>query len=369
MKTNYLTIFAIPAMLLIGLTTSAFTQDAAIQQQQRAFVQQMQKSGMKQMLGSAWKNDGPNFLVMELLKQDNFREGIGVSVEQMQNIQEAMSGVGSTLQDDPRIKPLQDEMSRLMMGHDNPFADDVPAETRMRFLGLQVQMQTMAQNIAMEKLPNAITENLAPDQLKKVGELQISVMSELPFVSPNMFEALDLSGTQKQQLGGIKKEMEPEFEKMVDKMIEGQLKFAEITQNLLAEKLEGVTDPKEREMIQKNITDIVRKSHPDLQRMDAELRESRLRLTEKLKGEMSEILTDAQRKRMRDLIDNPPDYIQKMIAQGQKEIGAGNSMPNMWQPGPDSWQPGPNSWQPGDSVPNYQQPRNEGRFPRNVQSE
>ena len=361
---------AMPVMLLLGLTTSAFAQNAAAQQQQRAFAQQIQKSTMKSMLGSVWNNDGPNFMVMELLKQDNFREGIGVSVEQIQNIQETMNGIGANLQNDPRLSRVQDEMSRLMMGYDHPFADDVPAETRKRFLELQVQMQTMAQNIAMEKLPNVINENLAPDQLKKVGELQISVMTELPFVSPSMFEALDLSGNQKQQLGGIKKEMEPEFEKMVDKMVEGQLKFAEITQNLLAEKLEGVIDPKEREMIQKNIADIVRKSHPELQRLEAELKESRQKLTEKLKGEMFDILTDAQRKRMRDLIDNPPDYIQKMMAQSQREVGVGNNMPNMWQPGPDSWQPGPNSWKPGDSMPEgYQLPRSEGRFPRNAPSE
>jgi Ni/Co efflux regulator RcnB len=99
--------------------------------------------------------------------------------------------------------------------------------------------------------------------------------------------------------------------------------------------------------------------------------ESGRQLSDDLKIEMFDVLTDEQWDRFQNLVDNPPDYIKKIIAQVSGKFVSAASAPVASKPSvdgakSDAWQPGPGSWQPGDPIPEkYRQERNEKRnFPR-----
>jgi len=358
------TLYTLTAILLVGLTTLASAQDEEAQRKareaQRAMMrspamQQMQKNGMKQMMNSFWNGDGSNLMAIGLLQQDEFREGIGVSKEQHQKIGDVMSNM-MRMHEDPDFKPFQDEMNKLMTETPGgPFGENASEETRQKFFDLQMKMQMTM----VEKMANSVSENLTADQLKKVKEFQISMMSEIPIVSPSMFEALDLSDAQKKQLEGIKKELEPEFEKLVDKMADTQWKFSVKLQDELEDQLDGVTDPEEQQKIMQEIVNKIRKSNPELQRESDEMTESGKAFANSLKFRMFDVLTDEQMERLAELVDNPPEYVKKVIAHIRKQMGEDDSQAG------GEWKPGPNSWKPGDAIPEeYRQQREERRFPR-----
>jgi len=360
MKNHSLTV-----IFLLGLATMVSAQDDAARQAreaQRAMMrspamQQARRNAFKQMMGSFWNGNGSSLMAVQLFQQDDFREGVGVSKEQSQKLQDSMQNIMMNMHNDPDFRPIQDEMGRLMSETGGPFSENSSEETLTKFFDLQTKMQ----EVLFTKMNSIVNESLAPDQLKKVKEFQISMMSEMPIVSPGMFEALDLSDSQKKQLDEIKKEMEPEFLKSLDKMIDSQMKFSEKFQDALDDKLAGVTDHEEQRKIIEAIVKKIREENPDIQREEKEMLEDGKLFTNKLKFRMFDVLTDEQMERMAQLIDNPPDYVRKAIAQIRKQMGHDDS------PVSESgeWKPGPNSWKPGDPIPEeYLQQRQERRFPR-----
>ena len=95
---------SLTAMLLLGLTTAAFAQ--------------LPIDRLTQTMYYYWHVENPNFMMAGLLQDDTFREGIGVSEEQVQKIQDAMGNTDRLiLQNDPRLKPFQDKLNEFP----NPF--------------------------------------------------------------------------------------------------------------------------------------------------------------------------------------------------------------------------------------------------------
>ena len=334
--------FTLTAVLLLGLTTATFAQ--------------LYIDRLKQTMYYDWNNENPNFRMVELLRDDTFREGIGVSKEQFQIIQTIMSGVDTTLNNDPRLKPFMDEMNEFEKEHGNPFviSADTPEEAVDKFRDIRARMGMKYHEVRMEEMTNAINDNLTSDQLKRVKEFRISTMSEYSFISPSMFDALNLSDGQKEQLEEIKKLLESEFEKHVDKHVEFEKKYTERLNDGLMGKLRDLPDDESR---QRFVKDRSKKIQEELQPERNKLLESSKALGDKLKIEMFDVLTDEQWNRMVDLIDNPPDYVKAILKKVQEQRGV--------------WVPGPNSWRPGDPIPEgYRQQRQErGRFPHVNQSE
>ena len=358
------TIHALTTILLLGLMTATFAQSmqvdedrqraetraAALRSMQRSpAALQAQKDGLKQMTKSLWYGDGLSFRAMGFLQEEDFRKGIGVSEEQFRKIQEVPQGT----MEGPEFQQYRDEMRKLRIGENGT------EDMRNRFAELQSQMSARRLEVMIEDMKKALQENLTPEQLKKVQEAQISTMSEMPIISPNVFEALNLSDVQKKQLDEIKKEMEPEFDKHVDKLVDAQMKMMEkMQQDQTIEKMSNITDPEERQKYLQNLMENVRKDNPDAQ-------ESGKVFSDALKSKMFDVLTDEQWKRMVDLVDNPPEYLKKVIAEMRKQMGTDNPQARSRQPG-GGYIPGPGSWQPGSSaIPEgYRQERNERRrFP------
>jgi len=325
-------LYTLTAILLLGLTTATFAQSmqvvdedrpraetramALLSMQRSPAVLQAQKDSMKQMMNSIWHGDGSSFMAMDFLQQEDFREGIGVSEEQFRKIQE----VPQRIVEGPEFQQYRDEVQKLMSEDGGPFGENATEEMQNRFAELQLQMSARVRAVMMEGMVKAVNENLTPEQLKKVQEAQISTMSEIPIISPNIFEALGLSDAQRKQLDEIKKEMEPEFDKHVDKLVDAQMKMVEKMQETFA-KANEITDPEERQKFFQNLQENVRKDNPDLQRAMNEVMESGKVFSDALKSRMFDVLTDAQWKRMVDLVDNPPEYMKKLMAEMRKQMG------------------------------------------------
>jgi len=388
MQTIRLSFYALTAVLLVGWTTATVAQDqyfqdeaemrAHIEQvqqearqrhevmmeahramQRSPAMQQMQRDMMRQMMNSVWASDGLSPVTMGYLQNPDFREGLGISEEQMQGIQRAPQG----MMDDPNARQFRDEMDALMA--QDPFGPNGTEELQHRFMERQMQVGARMQEIMMERMSNAIHENLTPEQIQGIREAQISTMDAIPIVSPSMFEALDLSDAQRRQLDAIKREMQPEFERHTDKMVDTHVRMMEAMQESM-ERMRNVTDPEERARLSANHSpENILRTNPDLQRAMNELMASGTALSGALRGRMSGVLTSAQWARMMNLIDNPPEYVKGMLAEMRRQMGVDEPQATSRQPG-GGWVPGPGAWRPGDPVPErLQMERNpRGGFPR-----
>jgi uncharacterized protein (DUF1778 family) len=309
-------------------------------------------------------------MAVDFLRVDDFREGIGVSEEQAKKIDEAMC------ENFENLKPIHNELAKLEAVHPNSlFADNVPEDAQTKYFELQAKMQ----EIMGENKIAIANESFTSEQMKKINEFQISFMSEFPIVSPGIFEALDLTDAQKKQLGDIKKAMEPEFEKFADTWVKGETLFEQKLLHELEEKLKDVTDPEEFVKIGREIMANLDKPDSECQQELREKLESARELADKIKIKMFDVLTDKQWDRMVQLVDNPPEYAKKAIAEFRKMLGRGGDEADESKTNdgktdagkteeakPSEWTPGPNSWKPGDPIPeSYRQERNtRSRFPR-----
>jgi hypothetical protein len=359
MKTKPLDLCGLTAIFLTGLTPWLFSQSPQDVARREAVMnspeaQQMQFNVMKQTMNSLWSGNGSNLITLELIQKDEIREGIGISREQVQRIQSTMQSLGDNMPNEPAVQPIRAELERFMAEtQGGPFAPNATPEIQQRFFELQTNLEMTVHETAIGKLQSVISENLAPGQLQKVKEFQVSAMSENPMLTANLFDALDLTSTQKQRLDGIKKELEPEFTKNIDKMAETQWKMQTLVRNELGKSLDNITDPEERKRITEEMVRKIQESNPEIQREMRNVMESTVEMANRLKSKMSDVLTSEQKKRMSDLIDNPPEFVKKMIGK-MAETGSA----------PDVWVPGPNSWKPGDPLPIAPRETSKKRFPR-----
>ena len=348
MKT--LTIHALAATLLLGLTVSTFAQDIHVADERETIINTARRQANDEdlkhsMMRSFW--DGNNLIagVPVLLHQGYIREGFGISEEQGRKIEEVSQYIFTTFRiNDPEYSSLRREWNN---------CDLTTAEGRERYIELQKKMRV----VISEKEVSLIKEHLTPEQIRRVQEFHIATMSIGSFVSPTMFEALDLSDDQKKQLDAIRQEIEPEFEKYVIRQV--AVDSRSNAKNVeLADELKTMTDQAAKERL---ISDTTKRIWVELQPEQSELRDTLKDLTNNLNSRMFDVLTDAQWMRLQDLIDNPPDYVKRWIARYREYHEAMER--NNASTG--TWIPGPGAWQPGSSVipEQYRQERN-SRFPR-----
>jgi Ni/Co efflux regulator RcnB len=368
MKTLSPILCALTVVLLVGLTTLACAQEDSMRKRLEAYLtpagQQERRETTRRAMRVYWDNSRPEILARHVDNYEDLREGIGISPEQYQIIQDARviqtTQDGQVISNYPVISAIHNEISEFTAKHPGvQYGENVTEETRKKYFELMEKNQEAMKEV----ITNSVINNLTPDQLEKVKEFHISIMSEGMYVSPGMFEILNLSDEQKKQLDEIKKEMESEFEKHVDIVTELGLIFAEKTLNELnkldSETMQMQGNQIEQMKILEEVQDKIRKSDAEVKQMEGKLLNFSKALANKLKIKMFDVLTDAQWDRMTDLIDNPPEYVKKLM---RKKYGDDE---------PGGWQPGPNSWRPGDPIPEqYRQEREERRtkhrpgFPR-----
>ena len=340
MKTQRLLLFL---LCLYFLTATGYAQpDFA-----SPLVQQSIKSQIKMQLRAYWEGWGTDDMLMSMLHDSDIRSALDVSNEQFQQIQEQINKISSELVSTPEFREMMEARMTLVESFDQNNPDE---ETMNKILELH-EGETM---LIMTSFSTAVSDNLTPEQKQKYREMQLALMGELPIISPDMFEVLNLTDEQRQEMENIKKELEPEFEKLLEDVANNVL----ILSTMLRDEQEGLAgDEDKTDDADKKI-----KENPEFKRIHEEIRSRGQVFATQFKTKMFDVLTDEQWKRLQELIDHPSELAKIILKKLKKERGESEE----GESSEGGWQPGPGSWRPGDAIPEqYRQERNtRGNFPR-----
>jgi Spy/CpxP family protein refolding chaperone len=304
-----------------------------------------EKAIMEELVRRYWEGRSVSPLILDIMHDSSVRAAWDISEEQYDQFNDRVENLVSEL---GIAKEEEIALSKVVDGEIIEtvekvtviaFAEDVDEET----------MQDLARK-TMSAVDDAFNEMLAPEQWQKINESQLANMSEMPFPSPGMFEALNLTDDQRQQMAEIKKELEPEFESVLKDYVVG---------------LFGLHDYESLEDWEKDKEIRKQKQSEVLSQAQA--------FSTKFKIKMFDVLTDEQWTRLQKLIDNPPEHAKifrkklKELSGEDENITKKDSEKKDEGKKPEMYIPGPNSWKPGDAIPEqYRQERNErqGHFPR-----
>jgi Ni/Co efflux regulator RcnB len=200
---------------------------------------------------------------------------------------------------------------------------------------------------------DAIADLLTAEQVQKMREFQLVQMESYFGVSARMFDALDLTDAQKQEMAKIKQELDAEVEKIIENYADGQVLEAMMLYEY--RQTHGESGAKEDTMV---IHQKLLATNPEYKKLMEGKKVASKAIAIKIKTKMFDVLTDEQWARLQKLIDDPPEYI-KAFRKRSEELAAARAKKA------GEYTPGPNAWQPGDPIPEeYRQQRNERRFPR-----
>ena len=345
MKTKLL-LLAVVCLLFFALTTHAQLMNPG-QMRESPMGQKVLNGMLKFKIRLPWDGQGTNILFLELLIDRNSRTALGISDEQWQQIDSNLKNIMTQPQSIPEIQNIMAEMLPLRTP-DDPHMLNADEETINKFVNLQVEMMsTMTKSMS-----DVIGSLLTPDQMQKMREIQLAYMVEMPITPPNMFEALDLSDAQKQEMENIKKELELEFEKTLEILANGMViasnKFVDVQRD---------GDVRGLDAIAKKLAE-----DTEFKKAMDEIQTTGKAFSTKFKTKMFDVLTDSQWVRLQELVDHPSEPAKAFLKLTRRRMGISEDGKTQSQ----GWQPGPNSWRPGDPIPEeYRIQRNtRGNFPR-----
>ena len=288
-------------------------------------AEQRLEMNVRYRLRAYWDGRRTNFFTLGLLQDADLRAAWNVSDEQFEYIQNP-NNLGQMLSNHPEY--------RVIMA-------DRGGGTGERLNAL-----------LMEVWSDAIDEALTPEQRQRVGESQLAMMGNRPIVSPSLFEVLNLTDAQREQMEAIKRELEPEFERHLDDYVRDQI-FLQNKLHVEREKQGFVFNeaPETRERL-RAISAQVSES-PEFRRVSEEMRSRNSAFSTQFQTRMLDVLTDEQWERLQYLVDNPPHLAHRRVLEQPRRES-------------DVWVPGADSWRPGMPIPEeYRQQRNlDRRFPR-----
>ena len=349
-------LLAVACMLLfvaLGQAQPSLDPEAAARQTMNSpITQEILKNGARELIRSEWNGKGANLQILGMVLHDpEIRTAFNVSDEQYQQVHRI---VNRTWEDeDPAIREIEDEIAAMQSQSPNdPFMQNADEETQKKMSDLQMKRNALALDFTIDLSENILTQ----EQKQKVKESQLASMSEIPFLMPSMFEALNLTDVQKRRMEQIKKELEPEFEKTLESTVNHQMA---LMRKMFAEHEKQVAlgnTSSGQENLKKVLAD------PEFKKIRDGIQTQNKQFSTQFRIKMFDVLTDEQWARLQQLIDNPPEHalvLRKKLReqQGKSEESEKSSV----------WIPGPGAWQPGSSaIPEqYRQERNtRSRFPR-----
>ena len=293
-----------------GMSWAELFQDDSLAEAQMQ-VMAFENETMINTLRSQWAGRTVNQKVAEFLKYPDVREAWSISDVQWQQCKDHMKNT------------YQDMFERAL-----PF---------------DLESTTLIYPPLIDAVADILDEILTPQQLQKIKESQLVSMGELPLIPTSIFEALDLTDTQRQEMEKIKKELESKFEAVLD----------EFENSIMMSQGTAKKDVERYKLYKKKQEELMSKGKE---------------FSTNFKMQMFDVLSDEQWKRLQRLIDNPPEHAKIFRAKLKEQNGESEAVaiekPETAEK--EVWQPGPNSWKPGDAIPEaYRQQRNErGKFPR-----
>jgi len=206
---------AVACLLLFTTVGYAQPVDHFVRMQKSPVGREVMKSTFKESLRSQWESRNINsWIVMHALRLDDpaIRTAWDISDEQHQQIEASFQkGINDLREKDPETRQLMDEMMQSNMSGAF-FVEEADEATIAKIREMTEKVPRAMTSAAAE----AVNSVLTPEQRQKIKESQLANMGTVPVLSPHIFEALNLTDAQKQQMEGIKKELKPEFEKSLE---------------------------------------------------------------------------------------------------------------------------------------------------------
>ena len=321
-------------------------------QAQRSFtVQHGLKSNWQSDIRGYWNGQNVDHMAFTVMRDPNLRAAWDISDEQYQALKDVFDNIHEVRDNDPEHQKFMEEV-RAMNNPDDPFPLNVDEETKNKWDDLSEWGSAWMNNYYSTGIRNILT----PEQIRKIQETHLANMEDFPVVSPCLFEALDLTDAQKQWMEEIRKELEPEFERVLDDFVNGQLLLVNKGYDEL-EKL-GVDDigsmMREMSTAMRILAD-----DPEFKRIRDEVESKGRQFATQFRTRLFDVLSDEQWYRLQELISNPPEHVGAFRARFGKS-------PDEVEEANDIWVPGPDSWRPGMPIPeSYRIQRNmQIRFPR-----
>jgi hypothetical protein len=192
----------------------------------------------------------------------------------------------------------------------------------------------------LDDMQQTIENTLTPEQLQKVRSLELELMNEMGLPNPTMFEPLGLSDEQKKQMDEIKKEMEAEFDKLLDESMDLRQERFRQSAKSLAETFKD-KKPASRDEVMKAHSEGISKADKNeaLRKRYAEHSKQGSDFANRLKLRLMNVLTDEQLDKMQKLQDTAPKFVKEILA-GMKQERERAEKKGQYVPGPDSWHPG-----------------------------
>ena len=352
---------------VIALNELSSIADAHQVQMDMMMDDQFERKMMTEVLRQFWDGRGANLLTLAAANEDDaVRDTFGISKEQMELINKRMYAAMESAEELMFGSSFQNFMEEMGAFSDNwepneeamqRIQEEVMRRTQEHIEGAPEAMATLMINAITEAMDDVLT----PEQRQTVNEATLANLAELPIVSPEVFEVLNLTDAQREQMEWIKKELEPEFEEVLEKWVDGTLAMEKRRNEALDE--EAYRDLDHTESEKKLAED------PEFKRISAEMQTLSRTFSTRFRMRMFDVLTDAQWMRLQELIDNPPEHALVLRKKMRELLNVGEEVAKVSEAGSEAgteWVPGPGSWQPGDPIPiQYRIERNTRRpFPR-----
>jgi len=199
-----------------------------------------------------------------------------------------------------------------------------------------------------------IQETLTPEQMLQVRKLEMQLMPAIGIPFPSMFDPLDLTDEQKEEMNQIADELKAEFDRLALEAASLKAERLAITWGTLQGKSFA-----SRAEFHSAISEAHRQFVPSeaMRRKSNDLREQGTRLMTQLQSRMMNVLTDEQLGRMQEMLEAAPEFVKQLLAMFEAQREATRQSP--------TYIPGPDSWRPGAPMPiQIREERQRSRFPR-----
>ena len=365
-------LFPIAALCVSLLFSVASAQESSaeqLQQQIEAHLHRLQSPGQQihweadelAATRSSWNGQG-TWLPLRDVMRSGGEDVLGLTEEQKERLSflyldsEIVAPLMMRMRENPTPEFIQKmalamETMRAVQLPDDPFFERATEEQKNAFREAGISQFSF---VFIDLIQKEVEEALTPEQMLQVRKLEMQLMPAMGIPFPSMFDPLDLTDEQKEEMNEIADEMKAEFDRLT--LEEAQLKSERLvaTVGLLRDKtfasLEEFQRAK-REIHSEYVpTESIRNRANDL-------RERGMKFMTLLQNRLMNVLTDEQLGRMQEILDATPDFIKNMIATQQAAREVQERAPD--------YVPGPDSWRPGDPLPvQFRENRQTGRFPR-----
>lgn len=307
-----------------------------------------------------WNGKGAWVPLSLYMRHGNGAEGLGLNERQSTRLaflrKENELGVEiireKAQRQDPDIMQAEERVRNATPSNDPQFDNATPEQQRE-----YVTAVSEITEIITGAMDEVVEQTLTPEQMSQVQQLRLQLLPEMGFPCVEMFDSLGLTDEQRRDMEAIKKEMEPEFNQLVDEAMEVR---REQFQLMIKELIEmNKTKPFENdEQMSKAMRPAMGKAreNKELQKKQRLNSEKGQKFATLFKSRLMNVLTDEQLDKIQKIIDDSPEFIKKLLAEMNARRKA------MEKEG--QFVPGPDSWRPGDGAPEEFKLKRQGRFPK-----